>query len=145
MHAQHGEQVRGDARAFEAGRIAVVAEVGGEGPPGCHGFEGARAALPVAEVGGRGFELRIAAGGIVFPDFDEAIGIGVGQGAEQDVVGEGEGGGGGADTERGDGDGGEREAGGAAQAARRPAQVAAQDVQVRGEGAGDHVGDGFEP
>ena len=145
LHAEHGQQAGGDAGAFEARGIAGLGEIGGEIPPGFDALEGVGEALPIAVVGGRRIHARIAAGGIVFPDFDEAGGIGVGERAEQDVIGEGEGGGGGADAEGGDGDGGERECGRAAEAARGPGEVAAQDVPVGGEGAGAGIGDGVEP
>ena len=103
-----GSKSGGDAGAFEARGIAGLGKIGGEIPPGFDALEGVGQALPIAVIGGRGIHAGVAAGGVVFPDFDEAGGIGVGQRAEQDVVGEREGGGSGADAERGDGDGGER-------------------------------------
>ena len=102
-------------------------------------------ALPIAVVGRCGIHAGVAAGGIVFPDFDEAGGIGVGERAEEDVIGEREGGGGRADAEGGNGDGGESECGRAAEAAGGPGEVAAQDVPMGSDGAGAGIGDGVEP
>ncbi len=61
------------------------------------------------------------------------------------MVRQGERGGSRADAEGGDGDGREGESRRAAQAAGGPGEVPAQDVPVRGNGAGENIGDRVEP
>ena len=106
-------------------------------PPGFDALERVRQAFPIAVVGGRELHARIAARESSSQILTRRSESAIGERAEEDVVGERERGGGRADAEGGDGDGGEREAGRAAQAARGPGEVAAQDVPVRGDGAGD--------
>ena len=139
------EQVGRDVRAREPLRGSLSQHV--HRAVGVRRQAGERVAhvLPVAEVGGRHFELRIATERLIFPDAHEPIGLVEGERPQQHVVRHRECRRRGANPERAHSDGRERKRRGAAEEPPRVVQVLPQHVPLHMARVVDDVGDGRDP